>query len=182
MHINNVFIDKVDHLYIVMSMFNLLECSDNYSITSRSLWNYYRDELNDIANENNPAGDYRLNTNKKTASKSFEYKTKVTGKASDIEYRLDAEVVFPLKYLNNFWRSLDLPLINYEIELDLSCSKDCVILEISRTAAIDANPNADLSVQAARAAEAKNATFKINSAKFYVPVATLSTNNHTIRI
>ena len=53
--------------------------------------------------------------------------------------RLDAEVVVPLKYLSNFWRSLDLSLTNREIELDLSWSRNCVIPEISRTTAVSAN-------------------------------------------
>ena len=57
---------------------------------------------------------------------------------------LDAEVVVPLKDLSNFWRSFDLLLINCEIELDLSCSKECQISEISIIPAApgktDANP------------------------------------------
>ena len=44
---------------------------------------------------------------------------------------LDTEVVVPLKYLSNFWRSLDLPLTNCEIEVDLPRSKGCIISEIS---------------------------------------------------
>ena len=42
---------------------------------------------------------------------------------------LSVEVTIPLKYLSNFWRFLDLPLINCEIELDLSWTKDCVLIE-----------------------------------------------------
>ena len=49
--INNTFIDNAEDLDIVMPMYNLLEYSDNYSMTSGSLWNYYRDEINDDANE-----------------------------------------------------------------------------------------------------------------------------------
>ena len=55
-------------------MYNLLEYSDNYCMTSGSLWNYYRDELNDSVNENNDANSYKINSNKTTTSKSFEYK------------------------------------------------------------------------------------------------------------
>ena len=55
MHINNTFIDNAEDLYIVISMYILLEYSDNYSKTSGSLWNNYRDEVNDSANENNDA-------------------------------------------------------------------------------------------------------------------------------
>ena len=52
-------------------MYNLLECNDNYSMTSGMLWNCYSDEVNDGANENHPAGNYRINNNKTTTSKSF---------------------------------------------------------------------------------------------------------------
>ena len=51
------------------------------------------------------------------------------------------EVVVPLKYLSNFWKSLDLPLINCEIELDFSWSRYCVIIEISRTYGAVTNTN-----------------------------------------
>ena len=57
-------------------MYNLLEYSDNYSVTSESFWNYYRDQVNDNAYKNNDAGNYRINNNNTTTSKSFEYKTK----------------------------------------------------------------------------------------------------------
>ena len=71
--INNTLIDNAEDLDIVMQMYNLLEHSDNYSVTSGSLWNYYRDEVNDDAANN------KLNNNKKIRSKSFEYKTKLIG-------------------------------------------------------------------------------------------------------
>ena len=59
-----------------------------------------------------------------TTGKSFEYKTKLIGSTSGDNNRLDPEVAAPLKYLNNFWRSLDLPLINCEIELDLRWTRN----------------------------------------------------------
>ena len=55
MHINNTFTDNAEDLDIVISMYISLEYSDNYSKTSGSLWNNYRDEVNDSANENNDA-------------------------------------------------------------------------------------------------------------------------------
>ena len=58
-----------------MLMCNLLEYNDNYSMTSRSLWYYYRDEVNDDENENNDASNYRINNNKTTTNISFEYKS-----------------------------------------------------------------------------------------------------------
>ena len=88
-----------------MPMYNLLEYSDNYSMTSGSLWNYHRDQVNDNANENN-AGNYRINKNKIITSKSFKYKTKIIGSTSNDMNTLDAEVVISLNYLSNFWRFL----------------------------------------------------------------------------
>ena len=67
--------NKIEYLDIFMPIYNLLEYSDNYSMTSGSLWNYYIDEENDVANENNDAGNYRINNNKTIISKSFEHKT-----------------------------------------------------------------------------------------------------------
>ena len=71
---------------------------------------------------------------------------------------LDAEVVVPLKYLSNFWRFLDLPLINCEIELDLTY---CVISEISITPEISGNPRADTPAPAVAARQTTGATFQI---------------------
>ena len=87
------------------------------------MWNYYRDEVNDDANENN-AARIELNKNETITSKSIEYKPKLIGSTPKNNNILYPEVVVPLKYLSNFWRFLDLPLINYEIELDLSLSKN----------------------------------------------------------
>ena len=66
--INNIFIDNAEDLDNVMPMYYLLEYSDNYSMTSGSLWNYYRDEINDDGNENIAAN---IRINNKTTSKSF---------------------------------------------------------------------------------------------------------------
>ena len=78
-----------------MSMHNLLEYSDNYSKMSRSLWNYYGDEINDSANENNDTDNYGINNNITTTSKSFEYKTKIIGRTPNNNNILDAEVIVP---------------------------------------------------------------------------------------
>ena len=64
--INNTFIDNAEDLDIVMPMYHLLEYNDNYSRTSGGLWNYhYGDEVNVAADENNSAGNYSINNNKK---------------------------------------------------------------------------------------------------------------------
>ena len=62
-----------------MEMYNLLEFSDNYFITSRSLWNYHRDGVNHNTKENNAADNRRIINNKTTTSRSFEYKIKIIG-------------------------------------------------------------------------------------------------------
>ena len=103
-----------------MPMYKFLEHSDNYSMTSWSLWNYYRDEINHETNENNAANN---KINKTIESKSCEYKTKLIGSTPDDNNIFDAEVVVPFKYLSNFWRSLDFPLINCVMELHLPWSK-----------------------------------------------------------
>ena len=105
---------NAEDLDIVMPMYNLLEYSDNYSMILGSLWNHYRDELNDDANENN-ADNYIIDNSKTVTSESFQYETKVIGSAPANNNTFDTEVVVPLKYLSNFWRSLDLSLINCEI-------------------------------------------------------------------
>ena len=60
-NIDNTLIDNEENLYIAMSMNNLLEHSDNNSITSGSLCSYYGDEVKDDVNENNNPGYYRIN-------------------------------------------------------------------------------------------------------------------------
>ena len=65
------------------------------------MWNYYRDEINDDANEHNAANN-RINQNKTITSKSLEYKTKLIGSTPNDSNTWDSEVVVPLKYLSNF--------------------------------------------------------------------------------
>ena len=117
--INNTFIDNPEDLGIVMPMYNLLEYSNTFSMTSGSLWNYYKDEVNDSANET----DNKDNMINNKTSKSFKYNAKIIGRISNSSSRLNAEDVVPLKYLINFWKFLDFPLINCKIEFDLTYPK-----------------------------------------------------------
>ena len=122
--INGVKIDNAEDLDVVMPMYNLLEYSKNYRKTTGSLWNYYRDE------PSNP-----LSSN----SESFKYKTNIVGKTpEDNDSLTNAKVVIPLKHLSNFWRALNIPLINCEVELILTWSKNCVLPDITVNA--DADP------------------------------------------
>ena len=152
-----------------MPMYDLLEYSDNYSMTSRNLWNYYRDEVNDSANANNDANNYRININKTTTSKSFEYNRKLIERTPKNNNTLNV-VVIPLKCLSSFWRSIDLLLINCEIELDLTRSKNCAVSKVSRTSEVEWANSEDETLTT-------EAIFQINNAELYVAVAILSINN-----
>ena len=106
--INNRLIDNAEDLDILMPIYNLIEYSKNYRKTTGSLWNYYRDELNSGAVGN-------INYSVKN-SKSFNYETSSTGKleGNNVE-KDDVEIMVPLKYISNFFRSLNFPLINCEV-------------------------------------------------------------------
>ena len=109
--INNTDIDTAQDIDIVMPMYNLIEYSNNYSKTSGSLWQYYKDDPNDNI----------------TQSKSFKSKIKITGKTPAAGNTKDVEINVPLKNLSNFWRTLEVPLINSEVNLILKWSPTCVI-------------------------------------------------------
>ena len=130
--INNTFKENAEDLDIVITMYNFLEYSDNYSMKSGSLQNYYRDEINDSAIAINNDGN-KINNNKTITSKSFKYKTKITRCTPNDNNTLNAEVAVSLTHLSNFWRLVDMLLINCEIELDLPWSKKCLSSEISIT-------------------------------------------------
>ena len=136
---NNIEIDFCQNIDIIMPMYSLIEYSDNYAKTSGSLWKYYRDEPN-----NNLAD-----------SQSFKSKIKITGKTPNNGNEKDVEIMVPLKYLSNFWRILEIPLINCEVSLTLTWSPNCVITNST--------------------GEGK---FKIADTNLYVPVVTLSTKDN----
>ena len=94
-----------------MPMYNLIEYSDNYSKTSGSLWQYYKDDPNESLID----------------SESFKSKVKITGKTPAAGNTKDVEIMVPLKHLSNFWKTTEMPLINCEVNLILTCSKDCFI-------------------------------------------------------
>ena len=95
----------------------MIEYSKNYRRTTGSLWNYYGNEPNSGFDG---AGNNRINYSIK-GSKSFDFKTSITGKLEgDNVEEDDVKIVAPLKYLSNFWRTLDIPLINCEVSLNIS--------------------------------------------------------------
>ena len=151
-------------------MYNLLEYSKIYEKTSGYLFNYYRDEQKEhIIGD----GDNAINISIR-GSNSFDYKTKIVESlaAGELE-KDDVEIAIPLKYLGNFWRSLDVSLINCEITLILSWYKECVLVgKVLRNA-----PDPQLNPPIAGIESPTSAKFEITDCKLYVPVVSLSAEN-----
>ena len=100
----HLFLGNAVDLDNAMPTYNLIEYSKSYSETSGSLWNYYRDEPNSGAEGN-------INYSIKD-SKSFDHKTSITEKLENNSVEKEkVKIVAPLKYLSNFWKSLEIPLI-----------------------------------------------------------------------
>ena len=137
--INNTEIDNAKDIDIVMPMYNLIEFSNNYSKTCGSLWQYYKDEPNDNLAD----------------SESFKSKVKIKGNTPVNGNTKDIEIIVPLKYLSNFWRTLEMPLINCEVNLILKWSSTCVITNSTGVG-----------------------IFTITDTKLYVLVVTLSTQDN----
>ena len=164
--------DDLDDLDVVMPMYNLLEYSKNYRKTIVSLYNYYRDELSDDADDNNFDNIKVVNSN------TFKYKNKATGNTYNVDAGVDGydvnkygkqeiELAIPLKNLGNFWRALNIPLISCEVSLELKWNKNCVITSLEERQ-VDAGP------PVVRDNSPTGATLAINDCKLYIPVVTLS--------
>ena len=148
LEINAEHVDKAENLDIVMPMYNLIEYLDNYQDSSATLYQCKRGE----PPEADAVADLTANN-----SNSLKYKIKLLGNVTEVAgdaagvRRLNVKVVVPSKYLSNFFRSLEMPLINCKIKLNLTWKKDCVL-----------------------STGAGEAVFIINDTKLYVPVVTLS--------
>ena len=107
--IDGAIIDVIEELDLVVPMYNLVEYSPNYTDTTGSLWFYSEDEATDIGIDIENTDDF----------KSFKYKAKLLGNtvAANQNNRIleNGTIAVPLKYLINFWRSLQMPLINFKI-------------------------------------------------------------------
>ena len=132
-------------------MYNVIEYSDNYSKTSGSSQQYCKDIP--AVNDNGDNVDF----NGANATDSFNFKTKITGQTND-DGIINVEIMVPLKYLSNFWRTLEMPLINCEVKLIFTWSAGCVIIYT------------DVANQVP--------TFTITETNLYVPVVTLSTQDN----
>ena len=144
--INETFVDNAENTNIAIPMYNLTEYSDNYSDTSDSLWQFKRFELsyNDVntisTNDNAP---------------SFKCKASIIGDIGADGKKKGVKIAVLLKYLSNFWRSLEMPLISCKVEISSDWYTKCIII-IGGTAE----------------------TFLIRDAKLYVPVVTLKTEDN----
>ena len=148
LEINDEHVNTAENLDITMPMYTLIEYSDNYQGSSATLYQYKRDE----PPEDDAVADLTADN-----SDSFKYKIKLLGNVTEVAgnaaglRRLNVKVVVPLKYLSNFFRSLEMPLINCKIKLNLTWKKECVL-----------------------STGAGEAVFIINDTKLSVPVVTLS--------
>ena len=127
-----------------MPMYNLIEHSDNYSDNSGSLWQFKSDEI-----ERNVDLTVGATSHIPNNPSSYKYKS------GFIRIRNNAKIAVPLKYLSNFWRSLEMPLVNSRVDLSLSWNENCILTSF-----------------------AGNTTFAITDAKLYVPVVTLSAEDN----
>ena len=148
LEINDEHVDTAENLDIVMPMYNLIEYSHNYQDSSGTLYQYKRD----VPPEDDAVADLTADN-----SDSFKYKIKLLGNITEVAgnaagvRRLNVKVVVPLKYLSNFFRSLEMPLINCKIKLNLTWKKECVL-----------------------STAGGEAVFITNDTKLHVPVVTLS--------
>ena len=130
-----------------MPIYNLIEYSDNYSGISGSLWGFKRDEINNNAEVTND--DNTL---------SVKYKANLIGNTETDGTKKGVKIAVPLKYLSNFWRSIEMPLINCKVELSWGWIENCVLT----TAAVDVDVN----------------TTGSDHTKLYAPIVTLSAEDN----
>ena len=118
--VNNTNVDDAKDIDIILPIYNLIEYNDNYSKTSGSLWQYRKDIR--ALNNNNAIIDF-TNDN---LTDSFNFKVKMTCQTRD-NGTTNVEIMVPLKCLSNFWRILEMRLINCEVNLMLTWSANWII-------------------------------------------------------
>ena len=176
--INNMLIYNAEDLHVAMLRYNLIEYSKNYRKITGSLQNYYRDQLTCDTNNINFPNKNVIN------SESFKYKRSVTGSTYNVDTQItnaegneinnpaydanksgkkEVEIAVPLKYLNKFWRTGDMSLINCEMSLMLTWSREYIITSMERIVITNAR----------RDTSPGNATFQITDTKLHAPIVTL---------
>ena len=119
--ISNTQIDNAEDIDIVMPVYNLIECSGIYSKTFWNLWQYCKGIPS--VNDNDDVVEF----NGANATDSFNFKAKIDGQTGNNETK-EAEIMLPLKHLRHFWRTLEMPLLNFKINLILTWSAIYVVV------------------------------------------------------
>ena len=159
-----------------MPMYNLLEYSKNYRKTTGTLWNCYRDELSNSRSSDSESIKYKTSITWNTYNVPEKITDDDSNEVDNSKYNANkvgqnkTQVVIPLKHSSNFWRSLNILIINCEVELILTWSKNCVLADMTTKDAEGNNPSIVAPVVL---------TFEITDTKLYVPVVTLSKENDT---
>ena len=150
------------------------------------MYNYYRDELTNDGNDN-------FANRNVVNSEAFKYKNKITGNTYNVNSTIlnpagnarinnpnyvannsgkkCIELTIPLKYLGNFWKALNIPLISCEVSLELKWNKNCIIT----------SQQIGVNLDGGNTAAPTGATFAVNDCKLYVPAVTLS-RDHEIKL
>ena len=153
-HLNETHIETAENLELVMTYYNLIEYSDNYQDTVGSLYQFKRDEQPFDNNETNIVNVTTANSSCfKYKSSLIDRSTTEDGGAGANAYRISV----PLKYISSFFRSLELPMINTKLNLELSWTNNCIVIN---------------------AAMNNDTLFQITKTELYVPVVTLNTNDN----
>ena len=145
-------------------MYSLIEYSSNYSETIGSLWFYFKDQ----------ATDFKANISVTDNFKSLKYKDKLLGNKEDRDDNAangilkNAIIAVSLKYLSNFWRSIEMPLINCKVKLKFRWTKH-YIFSVASTGNVDGNNDNDNN---------NNNIFTITDTQLFVPVVTLSARDN----
>ena len=142
-----------------MPMYNLIEYSSNYSETTGRLWFYSKDEVTDFAAD--IVNDKILNLLNIRLKWLGNTVAQADNAANGISRNV--KIVVPIKDLSNFWRSIEMALINCKVELKLRFTKHCIL-----SAAGNDNDNGN----------DDNITFTIKDTKLYVPFVTLSARDN----
>ena len=165
--LNDEQVDTADNLDLTMELYNMLEYSDNYADSTASLYQYKSPEprdnngvLNDVTFANSSSFKYQSGLIQKQLTTENGHSTPVNAGADPnfiVDHRLwkNIKIVVPLKYVSNFFRSLELPLINTKLYMELNWTKYSVSSSIKQ-----------------------NSTFQITKGELYIPVVILNTENN----
>ena len=162
--LNNEQADTADNLYLTMNLYNMLEYRDNYAYSTGSLYQYKRPEPRDA---NGNVVDLAPTLSSFKYQSGLVQKQLIAPNSENVPVNKDPNLAnahriwkniktaVPLKYISNFFRNLELPLINTKLYMELNWTKFSVLC------------NQD-----------QNSIFQITKGELYIPVVTLNTENN----